>query len=134
MFPSDDFDWVSARSACCAVSMFESLKREVEKDVIRRVESSKDSPTPKTEFAFKPNGDSFAVIAKMGPAHHTVAFAIEAGERIVVTIDDRALLESSVTLCDDRICRLKIKDGTELERWQFRRRALEDLFFKPLER
>ena len=37
---------------------------------------------------------------------------------------------ATVGLNDEGRCVLRLEDGTELEPWQFRKRALEDLFFE----
>jgi hypothetical protein len=58
----------------------------------------------------------------------TVTFDIQ-DKHIVALRDDKVFLRGKVTLCDDGKCRIKA-DGQELELWQFRKRALEALFFE----
>ena len=59
--------------------------------------------------------------------------------RVIITVSEDSIdiddeinrVEWSVTvgLNDEGRCILKLKDGTELEQWQFRKKALESLFF-----
>jgi hypothetical protein len=48
---------------------------------------------------------------------------------IVVKADDKVVLEGHAVLSDDGACRLRV-NGEDLEFWQFRKRALEALFFR----
>lgn len=135
-----DFDWVKHRAKCTAASMFEQLKGAVQKDVETRdaLDAAKGeldfSYTRKERpgFSFSANGDSFYAQAQSSRGRHVVLFVL-LDDRIVVTRNDAAFLEATVGLCDDGQCRIHLKDDPEkrgpLEQWQFRRRALESLFF-----
>lgn len=131
----DDFNWVKERAECNAAALFEKLKDGAESDVNTRV--ALDGPaTPdfgftkpeRTAFTFAKNGDSFRVQAQNSAGRHVIKFLL-VGQSIVVEHNDEPFLEASVALCDDAHCRLKLKDRSVLELWQFRRRALERLFF-----
>ena len=59
----------------------------------------------------------------------TVIVGIQ-NDRLTVFQDwDKKSWSASVGLNREGRCILKLEDGTELEQWQFRKKALEGLFF-----
>jgi hypothetical protein len=56
-----------------------------------------------------------------------VNFSLE-GDEIVVCAGNEIILRATITLNNEGRCMLKV-DDEELEQWQVRRMALEDLFF-----
>ena len=127
MISMAEFDWVKARGDCTVGLMFERLKAGVQADTTARTKMA--AGIEGRVFRFFAEGDIFGVLLDEGTARHTVKFAIH-GSLIAVTQDDRPTLTTSVTLCDDAQCRMKLGER-ELELWQFRCRALENLFFSP---
>lgn len=119
----EDFDWVTARAECSLASVFELLKTAVGRDVDTR----HAMPATGNGFAFVPEHNTFLVIHSAPNERHTVKFTLESNA-IAVTFDDKPILTGSVTLCDDGVCRIAV-EGQPVAGWQFRRRALERLFF-----
>ncbi len=120
-----EFDWVTARSKCSLAAVFEKLKLGVEHDVeIRHAILGE-----RLGFHFIADGGSFSV-SLSGPAlNHVVKFKIVSKE-IIVSMDDTPFLHGSVALSDDGLCKIRAaEEGLELEFWQFRKRALDQLFF-----
>ena len=118
-----NLDWVSVRAKCSMASVFDALKDEVQKDVI-----SQNSLPDHSKFEVKFNNGSFTVISGDGAVIKAMVFTLT-GETIQVKNAARKVLfEAGLTLNDAGECKLKVGDQ-ELELWQFRRRALEELFF-----
>lgn len=123
-----DFDWVKARSECCAVEVFEKLKGLVQRDVTAINERRKGESV---YFKFIPgNSNRFSVAAmhEMDFQRKNVDFTL-ANEEIVIAGADERPFTVTVGLGDDGECRAKI-DGQEYDLWQVRKRALEELFFR----
>lgn len=124
-----DFRWVTARHACSPFEVYKLLQSGCERDIEER-NALRKSPTD-DPFTFKltTDGDGFYVL-RQGERRiaSSVAFNwTEAG--ISVLGNDRTVfLEATLTLNDEGECRLKV-GAEELSLWQFRKRALEDLFF-----
>jgi hypothetical protein len=58
-----------------------------------------------------------------------VRFSVANGAIQVRDQSDVVIVEGRVTVSEDGVCRIKVGD-MELDSWQFRRRALEALFFE----
>jgi hypothetical protein len=119
-----EIDWVTARHQCSTKGVFEKLKSEVARDVQIRMALNVGQPHG---FEFQASGDEFRVMTAGILQNRVVAFKLS-GKSIVVDLDDQRILEGTVTLSDEGQCRLKVGEG-EYEHWQFRKRALEQLFF-----
>lgn len=123
----DNLDWVAVRGKCSISHVFDSLKDEVQKDV-----DAQNSLQNHSKFEVKIASDSFTVISGDGGGIRAVVFAL-AGKTIRIKNGNRQVLfEASITLNDAGECKLKV-DNKELESWQLRRRALEELFFGAFE-
>lgn len=123
----ENFDWVTARSACSANKIFEKLKMQVQQNVVKR----KEFFPPKNYYTFdfiESGSASFSVAAAGHHIHDSVRFQLS-GEKISVRSIDGAEHELYATLCNDGECRLKMK-GQEYDLWQVLKMFLEDLFFK----
>lgn len=123
---SEDFDWVTAQSACSLTKIFETLKLQVLQDVEIRNKLRPQLAGYKFDMAIK--ASHFTVFVESNSPHWGVQFSLS--EKTIEVRDDRnaVMIEATLTLNDQRECRLKIK-GQEHELWQFRRLALEKLFF-----
>jgi hypothetical protein len=119
-------DWVEECSKCSTGAAFEKLKNGVEADVKLRVGQTVGQPYT---FRCEPDGRSFVALKEGNNLHRVVKFT-HAGASIVVTEDDTVMMEAIAVLGDDGVCRLRVK-GQDLEFWQFRKHALEGLFFRP---
>jgi hypothetical protein len=127
---SDDFDWIKARLACSPQMIFKELEYGVGRDV-DTIKAQR--PERAEEFQVLPAADGkmqFSIIR-----HHpkgrseTVEFSL-VGEKIAVKnpLTGAVSFTASLTLNNDGECRLKV-NNEELEQWQVRRKALEDLLF-----
>jgi len=121
----EDFDWVRARAKCSSVEVFERLRLQVKADIEVRNKLLADQ---RGAFSMvePENKPSFSVILCSNPLLGITFNLVE--EKITVDHKGHPLFESTLTLCDDGQCRVKIKEQ-ERELWQMRRMALEELFF-----
>jgi hypothetical protein len=123
----ENFDWVTARSNCSLVVVFEKLKHQIGVDV-----QTRNALRPVgLHYAFRlvDNGsNTFAVLVESNFANPAVRFTLDA-DKISIAASDGPKCEASVTLCDDGECRLKIANQT-YDLWQVRKMALEELFFR----
>jgi len=132
LIPSN-LDWVTARAECSVVHVF----KEIEQGVIADVEKAQSFvlPTEPIKFSIaKGASNRFTVVRVDDPISaisHSVYFVCKRGE--IQVYEDAAngeelRMKATLTLTDDGHCKLKVGDE-ELYQWQFRRRALENLFF-----
>jgi hypothetical protein len=125
-----DFDWVTARAKCSAIDMFETLRQLVQVDVERR-NAQYPEGSPKDRFKFKAPalGRSFTVYDAYYYDRRAADFTLEV-ETIRVQSVGGLGMAATIALTDNGECRLMV-GAEELEPWQFLRRALEPLFFRP---
>lgn len=133
----EKFDWVSARSECSAAEVFERLRAQVKRDVEKREEISQRQQNPRvgSQFAFKflEEGPTFIAMVEGAQLHKTVRFECTANSITARGDDEKPSLTAALTLSNDGQCRLVV-NGQEYELWQFRKMALESLFFSPYQR
>lgn len=123
-----EFDWVTARNNCTAVSEFKNLASSINSDIKTRIDQDE---TMKQKIEFIPNGENKFAVRRNGS--HEIMFE-QSGEAInIVRINqngtERDLLTVTVSMNEQGGCVLKEGDK-ELLPWQVRRKALEDTFFK----
>jgi hypothetical protein len=124
-----EVDWVTKQAECSAARLFRELCEGIESDVQRM---NSIGEFPEREF--------FAV--EMNPEGTTIGIGkphVSPRRRVLVTLDGNSIKvhldgakndwQACVCLNDQWRCILKLEDGTELEQWQFRKKALEALFF-----
>ena len=127
-----EFNWVDARAACSLARVFQRLRLEIEADV--EVRNSKRSANP--YYAFSVEATSGSILVKFnGKAIPSSSVMLKLGEKAISVHDghNQLLIEATLTLSDAGQCRLKVNDQ-EKEFWQFRRMALEKLFFESVPR
>ena len=119
-------DWVKARAACSIAVVFKELELGAREDVDSFHEAAPNDRTLAVVTSEK--GNRFSV-TRSGDTQLSVDFALTGG-RITATDARRPKwsVNATLTLNDAGECRLLV-DGKELEQWQFRRKALESLFF-----
>jgi hypothetical protein len=124
-----NFDWVTERANCSTQKVFRALELGVKADADKRNAFRKDGE-PKWETAS--SVERFSVFRAGGDAWpaHVIEFALE-GDRIAVYSDSADIFGARITINNKGQCRLRVNDQ-ELEEWQFRKKALEDLFFEGL--
>lgn len=122
-------NWVKKRSECSSFEAFKRLQSEVEEDAEQRDAIEMSAPGgPKARFKVNPRQRSFRVLRSGTQISASVSFELS-GELISASDDDgTVIIEGSITLSDDGECILRV-GKEELLFWQFRRRALESLFF-----
>jgi hypothetical protein len=121
------FDWVTARSSCSLPNIFKALRLEVQEDVKTRNALRPDNSP--YEFSVAENGDELTVLLSAKDVRKSVIFSL--GEHAISVRDDKGtkILEVTLTFNDAGECKLHVHDK-ELELWQVRRRALEELLFR----
>lgn len=126
MMPETNFDWVRARFECSPTKVFQQLKRQIEKDV----ETRNDLRSPDSNFGFDTTsqGNSITVFVQGNRLHRSVIFEQTDLGITVRDGDDKMLYDATLTISNDGECRLKV-GSVECESWQFRKLALEGLFF-----
>ena len=122
-----DFDWVTERANCSVEKVFRSLELGAKSDVDRRNASRKEGETIKWNTAS--SGNRFSVFRDGGDWKPKSIEFIRDAEGVLVEEDGVQAFYASLTINDNGHCRLRV-EKRELEEWQVRRRALEDLFFQ----
>jgi len=125
-----DFDWVAARAACSLPKVFQQLKLEIEADVKARNEKRGENPYYEFSLIAK-NGNLVILVSGNNLPQKTVTIKLTTKGISVHDTDDDFMFEATLTLNNEGECRLKI-DNQERDFWQFRRMALEDIFFEGL--
>jgi hypothetical protein len=123
--PSENFDWVSARAECSLKRMFAQLSLDVQSDVLIREEFSKKNLDGRT-FVFQDAARGFLVNRRFQHQDTYITFLLN-GDSIEIS-GDGVNFKATLTLNGEGACRFSVA-GQELESWQFRRMALEALFF-----
>ncbi len=127
----DDFDWVSAQSACSTELMFQRLQEGARKDVERR-NGAGFGRTDHWKFVLHVDDDSFEVTRTAGRAAAFVTFERE-GPRINIHGDGVDVqLTAIVGINAAGECRYFIGEGEYLG-WEVRKMALDLLFFEEPE-
>ncbi len=123
-----EFDWVSARSACSLVAIFEQLKMQLQEDVAKRQSLREEM----AHYGFRIVGKDkrLAVVVEGSGIYDSVLFILTDSGIEVADKDGKLRFKATPTLSDDGECRLKVGDQ-ERELWHVRKMALEELFFRP---
>jgi len=121
------FDWVTKRSQCSFPNIFKELKLQIEDDVKTR-NALRPNNAP-YEFSIADGGNDFTVLLKAGDFNKSVIFSL--AEHAIVVKDDAGnkVFDVTLTFSDQGECTLHVHQK-ELEMWQVRRMALEDLLFR----
>ncbi len=127
MSDAPKFNWVTQRSQCSFPNVFKDLRLQVEEDVKTR-NGLRPNNAP-YQFSVADSGDGFTVALEAGDFRKSVIFSL--AEHAIVVKDDagKPMFEVTLTFNDAGECRLHVQDQ-ELESWQVRRMALEDLLFR----
>jgi hypothetical protein len=120
-------DWVTKRSLCTFPNIFKTLKVQVEEDVKTRNDLRPDNSP--YEFSMADNGDEFTVLLQAKDFQSSVIFSL--AEHAIVVRNDKGtkMFEVTLTFSDEGECKLHVHEK-EVEFWQVRRRALEELLFR----
>jgi hypothetical protein len=130
-------NWVQLRHKCSPVEVFTEIRQEIEDDVACINGLYKKN----SEVKFTTVGKNGKItVCRKGPYQSTGigGSAVQGVICVDFVLTDWGIIVKpyegdqqnvTLTLTDEAECKLKLKDGTELNRWQFRKRFLEDLFF-----
>lgn len=127
-----DFDWVTEREKCSLKEVFEALRLGIREDVDTRNSTLSDDPDTATLKIAEAAGTIRVYwhdVYSPSLSQKFAEFALKK-QNITVTNQDGVLFEAFVGLNDEGDCKVKIS-GKELDVWQVRRRALEQLMFGP---
>lgn len=125
-------DWVTERSRCSPANAFERLKAEIKDDVNERT-ALIDSNEYK--FSFSDEDKKRLIVTLDGRLPGKVPY-VPVNESVWIHLSEKAIvihnlqeeLRATLTLNEERKCRLKI-NGVEHDFWRVRQLLLEDLFF-----
>lgn len=122
-----ELDWVSKRAACTTGQVFNKLCNEMESDVIsiNAARNFKDNP-----FRLETIGNGTTIVIGQANIPRIVVRIGVVGNEIQVQDDaTRSAWQVGIGLNNEGRCVLRDGDGLEMEHWQFRKKALEPLFF-----
>jgi hypothetical protein len=131
-----EFDWVKARHECSLSKAFDKLRLDVKADVDTR-QSLRVKPLGwdgfEYGFSFSANGSSFYVTIHAGTGRNRQGVIFRLEEKYIAVFDenDKEMFRAMVTIDNDRQCKFFV-NGELLEDWQFRKKALEHIFFGEL--
>lgn len=128
---TNDFGWVSARAECSVSLMFQRLRMQVEADVLRRNEIRTVNEKEKYAFRFASENGVFTVSVDGQCIETEIGVGFRrtlTGVEVYTPSDNKLLFKADVTLSNDGECRMKVGE-VEYNYWQFRKKALEDVFF-----
>lgn len=131
----EDFDWVAARAAHSTALVFQKLRLQVEADVNKRNEIRTTNEREKYQFRFVSENGTFSVFAEGQLEDHEIGVSFRRTQTgiDVCALSGKVLLSGAVTLSNEGECRIKVEQ-TEYAFWQFRKLALEDVFFTQVAR
>lgn len=121
-----ELKWVEKRAACKVEEVFNQLCLEIQDDIIAI------NGILYKELYFQQDSLSDGSIVIGQPRRNPrVTVTIGIVDRRILVIDQatQAKWSAGVGLNDEGRCVLKSEDGSEWETWQFRKMALEELFF-----
>jgi hypothetical protein len=121
-----ELNWVDARAECSLAEMFKSLELGVHEDVERRVSLLK--PEEQIMFHAVSRARRFSVVCESNEFEPRSVDFCSTDKELTVSSGGEIKFTATVSLTNSGRCKLKVND-TELEQWQVRRMALEDLFF-----
>jgi hypothetical protein len=121
------FDWVTERSSCSLPKVFKELRLQIEEDVkTRNALRPNNSPY---EFSVAESGNGFTVLLEAKDVHRSVVFGLAEHAISVRGDEGNPMFEVTLTFSDKGECRLNVSEE-QLDLWQLRRKALEELFFR----
>ena len=125
-----DFDWVRARSQCSLNVVFKELHNSVQNDVrVMELILPPSSQVKLSVTAF--DRVRFSVVREVdGSFPDSVNFTLANGAIIAEDDENTFRHTATLTLNNEGKCKLTVGND-ELDQWQFRRMALEKLFFAP---
>jgi len=124
-----ELDWVAKRAACTVAQVFNELRTGIENDIATVNATRQLSAEDSFSADLLQNGMGVAIGRPRRVPNKRVLVAISGDSLAVRDEATPAEWSASVALNDQGRCILRLEEGTELEQWQFRMRALQALFF-----
>lgn len=127
-----NFDWVSERAKCTPATVLLALRGQSKSDVDKR-----NSMLTAEELQY---GIKFQIVAsrevfrvdRTDFTEQPIDFALfsQTNQGVSVSYKDGGIgIAGTLTLSNEGECKLKVASGEEYSFWQFRKHALEPLFF-----
>lgn len=128
-----ELNWVGKRAACTIAKVFNQLCDGITNDVA--VVNAARGLAGDSQFSATMHSDGSTIFVGQPNRIPRRRIIVGAGDgRIVVEQDwNRQRWSASIGLNNEGRCTLRLDDGAELEQWQFRKKALESLFFDDKE-
>lgn len=131
-----NFEWVVARAKCSASAVYSDFAQQIKHDVeLRNNLLSGKERKHEINFSFEGGYEQTSLIVAVQKGgqlleEKRLAHAIftKIPEGIAVEYSDEKKLAGVLTLSQDGECRLRV-DAIEYKFWQFRKLALEPIFF-----
>lgn len=121
-----NFNWIKARAECSLTQVLRQLELGARNDV--DTANAQRMAEDRHKFSISASAGRFSVTRESSRALPlSVDFSSE-GDEIVVCAGNEIILKATIALNYEGRCILRV-DNEELEQWQVRRMALEDLFF-----
>lgn len=123
-------DWVTKRANCTAARVFNELCGSIEDDVLAINSVKGLSGNDGFRAEMHSSGTTIYIAQPNRIPRKLVAVGVDQGQILVrQEWNGGEQWNATVGLNDEGRCTLRLEDSTELEQWQFRKRALEGLFF-----
>jgi len=124
--PKSETNWVRVRSECSRTKAFHRLRLEAEKDIQERNNLRPEGVRYK--FDIEAESHAFIVYHESNIGTRAIHFNLNE-DGISITFPNGTLIcKATPTINEDGECCLKV-NGKQMEFWQVRMLALEDLFF-----
>ncbi len=123
------FDWVVERSACSLPKVFRELMAQTGLDVNTR-NKLRPNNAP-YQFSIAEKGSDFVVTVQAGEVRKSVTFSLTDHSIVVKNGEGLTMFEVTLSFSEYGDCRLRVNEK-DLDYWQVRRMALEDLMFTKL--
>jgi len=124
-----ELNWVEKRAACTITKLFNQICDGIEKDV-SAINVARNLSEHHLFQADVSRDGTTMVVGQPNRSPRTRVFVVMDNDRINVNEERSNITWAAyIGLNDEGRCVLRLEDGTELEQWQFRKKALEGLFF-----
>jgi hypothetical protein len=125
----EELNWVEKRAACTVATVFNQLCDKIRDDVQAFNSIFQLAESNRFQADVHSSGTTI-VVGQPNEVPRKRTYIGIVKDRIQVLHEwDKTKWEVSVGLNNEGRCTLRLDDRTELEQWQFRKKALEGLFF-----
>jgi hypothetical protein len=130
-----ELNWVRERAACTVATVFNALRNEIGEDVEAVNQALSIPETSRFQVDVHSDGSTIFIGRPNMLSRVRVIIGVSDGRIIVNEEWNGTKWSASIGLNDEGRCTLRLCDekgestAIEMEHWQFRKRALESLFF-----